>query len=173
MSYTKEPGYIYIETEADKKKYAPKLSSDEVDYGRGWEEPSDDGVFGETCVYRRKIAPSPWLPCTPSTTLPPHVSDETHIIEVYSDKDGHRQLLEVFAFGYRDSDTTHYRLIELVAPPVVVAVEPEKTQEEKDFEAYKKWSEPLWCDPSEDECFIAGAKYARNAQPSASREAAK
>lgn len=65
MNYTKEPGFIYIETPEDKAKYAPKLPTDEWgDIENTWRAVNGTGAdtqFVPSFVYRRRLPASGWI----------------------------------------------------------------------------------------------------------------
>lgn len=157
-TYTKEPGYIYIETEEDRKRYAPKLKSDEFlsHYNYVWDNASNDGLFQQDYIYRRPIAANDWQYCDEGTVLPSDVTDYTHLIEVYCESDGFRKTIDPSLFRYRDSDTSHYRLIELIPAP---AVKLKETQLEKD---QKKAAEAGFWPGDQIAAFVKGAEYGRN-----------
>jgi hypothetical protein len=53
---TEDNEYIYIETAEDKRKYAPKLATDEFrsELRNGWRAVFDDGAFASGVRYRRR-----------------------------------------------------------------------------------------------------------------------
>lgn len=59
--YTKEPGWLYIETEAEKRAAGPKLATDERwnNTSKGWRPCNMDDPDFTALVYRRRIATAP------------------------------------------------------------------------------------------------------------------
>lgn len=80
MSYTKEPGFLYIESAEDRRRHAPKLPTDEMWYSGSciWDGVSNNGLFGEGVSYRRKLPDDGWITastCLPDPNTPVWVSD--------------------------------------------------------------------------------------------------
>lgn len=91
-TYTREPGYIYIETDAEKRAAEPKLATDERwDNASGAWGPCNMDVpdFALFNVYRRRVAPV--AETVPETVR--HDPYEARILEVIDERDAAEQSL--------------------------------------------------------------------------------
>ncbi len=157
--YTKEPGYIYIETDEDRAKYMPKLTTDEFISSDGeWcEVINDNKQFSLLDIYRRRI-PSPvvgeWLPITDDVELTGDV-----YVELYYPVNMRGFVYDgqyIRLSGHEDA--THYRIIPKVAPP-----QPEPVQDDTTVtDAYYAWVSGTTCYSDEPiDVWAAAVKWER------------
>lgn len=175
--YTKEPGYIYIETEEDRKKHAPMLDGDEFLGGSGrWymSLTPELGFCRNGYVYRRRVnmvshsepLPDPWTPCDANTVLPDGVNDDNSWVEVVN-WEGDRDIEKPSLFGFGVGAFTHYRIIPKVAPPATATQQScsqagNSQADNRVTDAYYAWVSGNECTSDEPmDAWVAGVQWAR------------
>ncbi len=136
MNYTKEPGYLYIETAEDKAKHAPKLATDEIWVisknlwiSCGGEYFSDQFNGADCNVYRRKIqVEGGWIEC--ATCLPEMGKD----VWVCDEDRNTFPAYNADPVDFKKSRITHWQPIVRPTPPA-----PKVSDEEKACQ--KAWRE--------------------------------
>lgn len=156
--FVREPGWDYIVTAEDRRKFHPELAGDEYNNGKEWirvQYAEDNEAFGTKLIYRRRqLAPSPaqWVALAERR---PTGSDAPYLVA----KNG-----EIVGWCWKNTDGTSLPVqgthwLPIPAPPR------EPTQEELDEAAWKAWSDADTSNgryfTQERRAFLAGIAQAR------------
>lgn len=168
--YTKEPGYIYIETEEDRIACSPKQQTDEYLFGGRWRKVGDYGLnimnerFSMLNVYRRKVATGAvagdWRPVVNwRASVPSGITDDTHWLEILY-QSGSREVVLVSSINVAGSYGSHYRFIPKV--PIPAAAANSQPPADPVYDAYCAWVSGPDCTSDEPkDAWAAGVAWAR------------